>query len=236
MSIGKDVCELQNALGYNFKELAYLERAMTHSSYTNEQRTRGIKAESNERLEFLGDAILQAVISENLFSSYKKHREGSLTKMRQHLVCEATLARVAKKLSLGDYLIIGNGEETVGGRSKTKILADAAEALFAALYLDSKENGEYKKIILRLFEDEISASQNTSHTDYKTKLQQLVEQDGASTLEYKIVSEDGPEHQKVFTVVALVNNNEVGRGRATKVQAAQMEAAKMALALFGVTI
>lgn len=236
MSIGKDVYELQSILGYSFKELSYLEQAMTHSSYTNEKRTRGIRAESNERLEFLGDAVLQSVISEHLFSSYKKHREGSLTKMRQHLVCEATLAKIAKKLSLGDYLIIGNGEETLGGREKAKILADAAEALFAALYLDSKETGEYKKIILRLFEQEISDSKYAGKSDYKTKLQQLVEQDGMSTLEYKTVFEDGPEHKKVFTVVALVNNNEVGRGSASKVQSAQMEAARMALKLFGVTI
>ena len=236
MSIGKDVYELQNALGYTFKDLSYLEQAMTHSSYTNEQRTRGIKAESNERLEFLGDAVLGEVISEQLFTSCKKHREGSLTKMRQRLVCEATLAKIGKKLSLGEYLIIGHGEETVGGREKSKILADATEALFAAIYLDSKETGEYKKIILSLFEDELAAAQNTQSTDYKTMLQQLVEQDGGSVLEYKTVSEEGPEHKKTFTVVALVNNNEVGKGVASKVQAAQMKAAKAALELFGVTV
>lgn len=236
MSIGKDVLGLQDKLGYFFKDLSYLEQALTHSSYTNEKRTRGIRAESNERLEFLGDAILQAVISEHLFSSYKKHREGSLTKMRQRLVCEATLARVAGSLSLGEYLIIGNGEEALGGRAKAKILADAAEALFAALYLDSKESGEYKAIILRLFENEFATAMRAQSSDYKTMLQQLVEQDGTSILEYKTISEDGPEHKKTFTVVALVNNNEVGRGVASKVQAAQMEAAKVALALFGVTV
>lgn len=236
MSIGKDVYELQSILGYSFKDLSYLEQAMTHSSYTNEQRTRGIRAESNERLEFLGDAVLGAVISEYLFSSHKKHREGSLTKMRQKLVCETTLASIAKKLSLGEYLIIGNGEETVGGRGKEKILADAAEALFAALYLDSKETGEYKSIILELFRDEFARIQKSQTTDHKTMLQQLVEQDGTSVLEYRIISEDGPEHNKTFTVAALVNNNEVGRGKASKVQAAQKEAARVALALFGVTV
>lgn len=236
MSIGKDVLELQEALGYHFKDLSYLEQAMTHSSYTNEQRTRGIRAESNERLEFLGDAVLQLVISEHLFENYKKHREGALTKLRQGLVCEATLARIASKLSLGDYLIIGNGEETVGGREKAKILADAAEALFAAVYLDSSDTGEYRKVILELFEGELASAQSGGRADYKTMLQQLVEQDGTSVLEYKTVSEDGPEHQKTFTVIALVNNNEVGRGVAKKVQAAQMEAAQMALRLFGVII
>ena len=236
MSIGKDVLELQEALGYHFKDLSYLEQAMTHSSYTNEQRTRGIRAESNERLEFLGDAVLQLVISEHLFENYKKHREGALTKLRQGLVCEATLARIASKLSLGDYLIIGNGEETVGGREKAKILADAAEALFAAVYLDSSDTGEYRKVILELFEGELASAQSGGRADYKTMLQQLVEQDGTSVLEYKTVSEDGPEHQKTFTVIELVNNNEVGRGVAKKVQAAQMEAAQMALRLFGVII
>ncbi len=236
MSIGKDIFSLQGALGYSFRDISYLERAITHSSYTNEQRTRGIRAESNERLEFLGDAVLQTIISEHLFQNFKKHREGALTKMRQKLVCEATLARIAHKLSLGDYLNIGHGEETVGGRGKTKILADAMEAVIAAMHLDSKGDGAYKKTVLELFADEFKLVDNAQNTDYKTMLQQLVEKDGAALLEYKTILVSGPEHKKRFTVAAYVNNNEVGRGEAEKVQSAQMQAAKMALALFGVNV
>ena len=236
MSIGKDVLLLQDIMGYRFKDVSYLERALTHSSYTNEQRSRGIKAESNERLEFLGDSILGAVISEHLFLNFKKHREGALTKMRQRLVCEQTLAKIAERLELGSYIIIGHGEEAAGGRGKSKILADAMEAVIGAIYLDSAESGEYKSFILALFEEEFKLVDNAQNTDYKTMLQQLVEKDGASVLEYKTVATEGPEHKRRFTVVALVNNNEVGRGVAAKVQTAQMQAAKVALSLFGVIV
>lgn len=234
MSIGKDIIELQNALDYRFNDMSILGRALTHSSYTNEQRTRGIKAESNERLEFLGDAILQSIISEHLFENFKKHREGALTKMRQRLVCEETLARVASRIKLGEYLNIGHGEEVAGGRDKAKILADALEAVFAAIYLDCSDKSICSDIIINLFKSEFKLVDNAQNTDYKTMLQQLVEKDGASELEYKTVSEEGPEHRKKFTVVAYVNNNEVGRGVAAKVQSAQMQAAKVALELFGV--
>ena len=141
MAIGKDVLDLQNKILYHFHDLSYLDAALTHSSYTNEMRSKGIKAESNERLEFLGDAVLQLVISEHLFKNFSKHREGALTKMRQHLVCEKTLAKIAKKLSLGEYLNLGNGEELGDCRSRPKILADALEALIAAVYLDSVSSG-----------------------------------------------------------------------------------------------
>ena len=237
MALGRDALELQERLGYNFSDYTHLEASLTHSSYTNEMRQRGIKAESNERLEFLGDAVLEIVISEYLFSNFQKYREGALTKMRQQLVCERTLARVASRLSLGDYVNLGNGEESSDCRNLPKILADCLEALIAAIYLDSKAKGsdEYKTVILSLFEDEINGCL-LQRTDYKSRLQQLIEQDGSSILEYKIVSEEGPQHKRLFTVVALVNNNEVGKGSATTKKGAQMQAAKMALELFGVNI
>lgn len=237
MALGKDVLLLQEKLNYDFLDVSYLDVALTHSSYTNELRTRGMKAESNERLEFLGDAVLQLVISEYLFKYFSKHREGALTKMRQQLVCEKTLARIAKRLSLGQYINLGNGEEVGDLRNRPKILADALEALIAAVYLDSlaKGNDDYKKIVLSLFEEEIKIA-SSQKTDFKTMLQQLAEQDGMALLEYRVVSEEGPEHNKSFTVSAFINNNEVGRGSGKTKKLAEMQAAKMALKLFGVVL
>ena len=235
MALGKDVLELQDRISYSFKDLSYLDAALTHSSYTNQLRTRGMRAESNERLEFLGDAVLQLVVSERLFESYAKHREGSLTKMRQQLVCEKTLAKIAGRIDLGSYLNLGNGEELGDCRSRPKILADALEALIAAVYLDSLSQGkdDYRRVVWLLFEDEIKTS-SMHRTDYKTRLQQLAEQDGAAMLEYRVLFEQGPEHDKRFTVAAYINNNEVGRGFAKTKKLAEMQAAKVALKLFGV--
>ena len=237
MALGKDTLGLQDKLSYNFSDVSLLDAAVTHSSYTNEMRQKGMKALSNERLEFLGDAILQLVISEHLYKSFSNHREGALTKMRQQLVCEKTLAKIANKICLGEYLNLGNGEELSDLRKGAKVLADALEALIAAIYLDclAKESEEYKQIVLSLFADEIKSSIKKK-TDFKTRLQQLVEQDGTALLEYRIISEDGPEHNKSFTVAAFVNNNEVGRGSGRTKKLAEMQAAKMALKLFGVTL
>lgn len=237
MAIGKDVLELQGKISYDFADTSYLDVALTHSSYTNEMRTRGIKAMSNERLEFLGDAVLQLVISEYIYSNFSKYREGALTKMRQHLVCEKTLAKIALEINLGDYLNVGNGEESNDCRKRPKILADALEALIAAVYLDSldKKSDEYKQVILSLFGRVISES-SQQKTDFKTRLQQLAEQDGAALLEYRVLKEEGPEHQKSFTVAAYINNNEVGRGIGKTKKVAEMHAAKMALELFGVGV
>ena len=236
MAIGRDVLELQAIINYNFADISYLESAVTHASYTNEQRTRGILAEANERLEFLGDAVLQIVISEHLYSNYKRYREGALTKMRQQIVCESTLERIANKISLGEFLNIGHGEELTDCRRRPKILADALEAVIGAVYLDSTSSGgdAYKDLVLNLFADEINKSNEKN--DYKTMLQQLAEQDGASLLEYRIIEVTGPEHKKHFTIAAYVNNNEVGRGSAPTKKSAEMQAAKMALRLFGVNV
>ena len=235
MALGRDALELQDKIGYKFRDLSYLETALTHSSYTNEMRTRGIKAASNERLEFLGDAVLQLLISEYFYSNFQKYREGALTKMRQQIVCEKTLAKIAVKIDLGAYLNLGNGEEGSDCRRRPKILADALEALVAAVYLDSKAYGteEYIDVVHTLFNDEL-LSRAVQTTDYKSRLQQLAEQDGSAFLEYRVISEEGPEHNKIFTVIALVNNNQVGIGRATTKKKAEMAAAKMALSLFGV--
>lgn len=235
MSIGKEIIALQDAIGYEFSDIAYLENALTHSSYSNEQKSRGILLESNERLEFLGDAVLQSVISKYLYKNYKKYTEGTLTKMRQYLVCEKTLSKIAAEINLGDYLNLGKGEETNGCRQRPKVLADALEAVFAAVYLDSVDNPSvHESVLLELFSDTLSGLDDSFEGDYKTMLQQLVEKDGASELVYKVISEEGPEHNKRFTVVALINNNEVGSGKAKNKKDAEMQAAKVALKLFGI--
>ena len=235
MSIGKEIIALQDAIGYEFSDIAYLENALTHSSYSNEQKSRGILLESNERLEFLGDAVLQSVISKYLYKNYKKYTEGTLTKMRQYLVCEKTLSKIAAEIDLGDYLNLGKGEETNGCRQRPKVLADALEAVFAAIYLDSVNDPSiHETVLLTLFSDILSGLDYSFEGDYKTMLQQLVEKDGASELIYEVVSEEGPEHNKRFTVVALINNNEVGRGKAKNKKDAEMQAAKVALKLFGI--
>ena len=238
MAIGKDIFDLSDRIGYSFKDVSLLECALTHVSYTNEQRTRGIVAASNERLEFLGDAVLEIVISEYLYSNFSKYREGTLTKMRQQLVCEKTLCEIALEIDLGSYINLGNGEELTACRKRPKILADALEALIAAVYLDSLSQGTdaYRRIVMALFEDAIEDAAELKKTDYKTTLQQMTEQDGSSILEYVTVEENGPEHSKQFTVVAYINNNEVGRGSANTKKSAEMLAAKAALNLFGVKV
>ena len=238
MGIGKNIFDLEFKLGYKFREVSYLERAMTHLSYANEQRAKGINIIPNERLEFLGDAVIQIIISEYLYQNYRKHREGALTKMRQRLVCEKTLAKIAAELNLGDYINLGNGEETTNCRERPKILADTLEALVAAVYLDSKDvSGEIvRKVVLDLFAESLKTDSMQKRVDYKTMLQQLVEQDGTSTLEYQIIEETGPEHNKTFTVAALVNNNKVGEGKGRTKRQAEMQAAKVALKLFGLIV
>ena len=236
MAIGKEIIDLQNEIEYSFSDLAYLERALTHSSFSYEKRLRGINAPSNERLEFLGDAVLEIVISEYLFENFKALDEGDLTKMRQYLVCERSLAKIAKKISLGDYLNIGRGEEGLDLRSRPKVLADALEAVIAAVYLDSGSKDAAERMILKLFREEIANSKGKQNGDFKTMLQKIVEKDGDSILEYEVVREWGPEHKKSFEVVALINNNKVGKGVGTSKKSAEMAAAKEALLLLGIEI
>ncbi len=238
MSIGKNLFELYDVIGYVFSDVTYLENAMTHSSYANERKSRGISYPSNERLEFLGDAVLEIVISEYLYANFKSKSEGVLTKMRQYLVCEKTLASIAGKYNIGDYLNVGRGEELTDCRKRPKVLADALEALIGAVYLDSERFSKpgAREAVLKLFDEEIASCVDMQNKDYKTLLQQLVEKDGSATLEYVVISETGPEHDKLFTVEARVNNNIVGDGRATTKKDAEQRAARKALMLFGISI
>ncbi len=234
MAIGKSFEYLSSILGYTFNDSSILENALTHSSYSNEYKSRGLNLPSNERLEFLGDAVLEIVISEYLYDNYKAFGEGKLTRMRQQLVCERTLAKIASSINIGDYIHLGRGEET-DCRTRPKVLADTLEAVIGAVFVDCRAtNAEaYKSVIINLFMDEFSVAALSGNADYKTLLQQFIEKDGSALLEYVVVDESGPEHQKSFTVSAKVNNNVVGSGTAMNKKDAEMRAAKKALELFG---
>lgn len=235
MGIGKEFIELMEKLNYSFCDITYLQTALTHSSFSHEMKMKGIRATSNEELEFLGDAVLQLIISDELYTRYQHRGEGILTRMRQKLVCENTLASLAEGLSLGLYLNVGTGEESSDVRSRSKVLADAFEAVVAAIYLDSKQKGcpeEYRGVILGLFDKLIEDAFKGGAVDYKTLLQQFVEKNGDSVLKYEY-SEAGPDHEKIFTATAYINNNLVGKGEGQTKRAAEMKAAKAALSLFG---
>ncbi len=231
MGLGRDPIELEEKLGYRFSDSRLLVEAVTHSSYANEHRP----TPSNERLEFLGDAVLELTVSRRLYLSYPQYSEGDLTKLRQQLVCEETLAELAGELSLGDYLSVGKGEEASSSRTRPSILADAFEALIAAVDLDSRGTAT-EALVFRLFADKLKSCHQISATDYKTKLQQLVQQDGNEELRYEVVSVVGPEHDKLFEVEAYINSNAVGRGSGRSKRDAEQSAAREALLLFGVRL
>lgn len=235
MGIGCEFTDLMNVIGYDFHDVNLLQTALTHSSYTNEMKLRGFRAESNEALEFLGDAVLQIVISEHLYDKYSKRGEGVLTRLRQNIVCESALARIADYIQLGKYLNVGTSEENLDIRSKQKVLADALEALIAAIYMDDRTYSSgirYPGVILSLFDTEISGAVKRGNNDYKTLLQNFVEKNEGSILRY-VIMESGPQHQKKFYAEAYINNNKVGEGQGNTKRSAEMQAAKEALKLFG---
>lgn len=234
MAFGRNIEELTLYTGYKFKNIDYLMTALTHSSYTNECR-KDTAIVCNERMEFLGDAVLQIIISEYLYKEYPDSAEGFLTKLRQHLVCEETLAKLARKISLGEFLILGKGEDQNGGRTHDSILADAFEAYLAAVYLDMGCDVSFLDVFLiALMKDELAECEKTRGGDYKTKLQQLVQQDGKEQLKYVVTAERGPDHNKTFEVDAMLNSNVVGHGVGRSKREAEQAAARAALKLFGV--
>ena len=235
MGIGKDLLELMKTIEYTFSDASHLEIALTHTSYSNEMKKKGFRAQSNEAYEFMGDAVLELIISEELFNGTPKN-EGIMTKQRQSLVCEGTLARIAKSISLGDYLNIGTSEENTDLRNRDKILADSLEALICAIYFDSRDSyglSVCREVVKRLYKDEIKRVSNSASSDYKSMLQQFVEQNSGSVLVYEY-EDSGPEHEKKFTAVAFINNNPVGRGEGKTKRTAETAAAKSALKLFGI--
>ncbi len=229
------ISKLEAAIGYTFKNKEYLITALTHSSHSNEQRAKGLPAVCNERLEFLGDSILSMITSEYIYSKYPTTPEGDLSKLRAEAVEGDSEKEYSKKLGVGDFLLLGKGEELSGGRTKKKLLEDAFEAIVAAIYLD----GGYemaKKFVLPFIISKLEGSViDNDSTDYKTKLQILIQKEGPGEhLEYRTVSEYGPDHNKTFEVEVKLNSNIIGHGTGPSIKHAEKAAAKDALRLFGI--
>lgn len=217
--------DLEAALGYKFQNITLLQNALTHSSYANERWHNSLL--SNERLEFLGDSILGMAVAAYLYHHFPDRPEGDLTRMRADMVCEASLAVIANRLNLGQHLLLGHGEERFGGRSRASILADAVESVIAAAYLDGGIDAA-KGIITRFVLCNVPATK-LQNVDYKTSLQELVQQKKNQTLCYRMVGESGPDHDKVFTAQVLLNDNVVGEGTGSSKKRAEQDAARAAL-------
>ena len=220
-----DLKEFQKIIGYNFKNEQMLKQALTHSSYANEKRLK--KLSDNERLEFLGDAVLELTSSEFLFANYQNKTEGQLTKLRASIVCEPTLAICANEINLGVYLLLGRGEDQTGGRTRKSILSDALEAVIGAIYLDGGF-ANAKEFVLKYVLKDIEHKQ--LFYDSKTILQEVVQGEHGQ-LSYRLIEESGPDHNKTFTVGVLIGDKQVSTGVGPTKKAAEQEAAYRALLL-----
>jgi len=223
----KKISEFQKNIGYQFKQEALLRQALTHSSYAHEKNLKELM--DNERLEFLGDAVLEVVSSEFLFKNHPEMNEGQMTKLRASLVCEQSLAACARQLDLGSFLLLGNGEDLTGGRERDSILSDAWEAIIGAMYLDGGFTSA-KEFILKYVLTDIEHKK--LFYDSKTMLQELIQNKYKQSLHYVLLSEEGPDHNKTFTVQAYMDDTplETGRGRTKK--AAEQNAAYRSLLKF----
>ena len=219
--------ELEKKLNYTFRDPGLLGEALSHSSYANEHRSAGLR--SNERLEFLGDSVLGFVTAEFLFLQHPDLPEGDLTRIRAALVCEQSLYEVARKLDLGRYLKLGRGEEAGGGRERTSILADATEAVFAAVYLDGGIGAASTLIHRVLLDAEKEEVVEERRRDYKTALQELVQRQADQVLTYRMIGDEGPDHDKTFLAEVLLNGTQVGTGSGHSKKEAEQSAAKAAL-------
>lgn len=222
-----DITDLQEILGVTFNKPSLLEQALVHSSYVNENPA--FVSGHNERLEFLGDAVLGFIVAEKLYQDFPDLSEGEMTKLRSVLVRRETLARVAKAVRLGDFLYLGKGEEASGGQDKTANLAGALEAVIAATFLDQGAAAA-RNFVLRLLSEELArvVSQGMA-VDYKSQLQELMQSRYQSTPVYRLVEEVGPDHDKRFTVEVMAGNTVLGRGTGKNKKSAETEAARSAL-------
>lgn len=220
--------ELEERLGYGFRDSRYLENALTHSSYANERE--GLH--SNERLEFLGDAVLGFCAAKNICRLYPDMPEGEMTRLRAELVCEASLHAVACALDLGRYIRLGRNEEYNGGRERVSILADAVEAIIAAIYLDGGLEPAERFIEERILKD-IEAGRRPVRTDYKTQLQELLQRKGGAAPTYAIIGESGPDHNKSFTARVALHDGAFADGTGRSKKEAEQAAAHAALTLLG---
>ncbi len=226
---------LEGLLGYKFKNKEHIIRALTHTSYVNEVKAHDTAVQSNERLEFLGDSVLSVVVSRYLYTRFDLP-EGDMTRIRSEVVCEKALAKYARVLTLGEHLLLGKGEEKNNGRQNKSITADAFEAVLAAMFLDAGDEGfdVADRLVLPFVSaeiDEILKKGNVN--DYKTRLQTFIQQSGDDRLEYVVVDEQGPAHEKIFTIEARLNSNIIGRGVGSSKRKAEQNAAREALILFG---
>ena len=222
----KSLYDLQKKLKYKFKNPELLKAALTHSSYANENRRSG--AASNERLEFLGDSVLGMTVASIIFNGRPDMPEGQMTRLRAELVCEKSLAALAVSFGIGECLLLGHGEEKSGGRERPSILADSVEAILAAMYLD----GGFKPV-MRLISERLAPHASLAgfeNTDYKTSLQEMIQEKAGRTLTYHITGESGPDHMKSYTVEVRLNGTSVGKGTGRSKKEAEQEAARAALA------
>ena len=218
--------EIEKKIEYNFQSRELLFTAMIHSSYANENRNLGMQC--NERLEFLGDSVLGLVVARHLFTQCPDMPEGRMTRMRAELVCEQSLFGVAQRLELGEYIMLGKGEELTGGRERQSILADCVEALIAAIYLDGGMDIA-SAFIHRMILDGFDHKKNGKTGDYKTELQELIQRKNGQILAYEMAGESGPDHCKTFTARVTLNGVSIGEGAGHSKKEAEQSAAKCAL-------
>ncbi len=233
MSQNKENVELsqfEENIHYHFQDISLLEEALSHSSYANEHSGEGYPC--NERLEFLGDSVLSIVVSDFLFWRYPDLPEGELTKIRASTVCEKALFSYASEICLGDFLLLGHGEEHAGGRRRPSLLADAFEAVIAAIYIDGGMEPA-KKHIMRFIPQDPAQKENVEFHDYKTKLQEIIQKNPDEQLKYILIGEEGPAHNRAFTVEVRLNSNVIGRGVGRSKKRAEQMAAREALQLMG---
>lgn len=231
--------QLQERIGYRFHNIHYLKQALTHSSYANETGAHNHHLLCNERLEFLGDSVLSLVTSDYLYRTFPNLPEGDLTRMRAATVCEEALASYSRKLGLGDFLLLGKGERNTGGADKPAVIADAFEAILAAIYLDATGGNEGMRAVsaflLPFIEEAVKNLPDAGgyHADSKSRLQEFVQKDKGQP-EYRLVDESGPDHNKTFVVEVYLDSNCIGRGTGHSKKTAEQAAARDALSLFGI--
>ena len=221
--------KLEEEIDYKFKDVKLLLHALSHSSYANEKRHNG---GSNERLEFLGDAVLSIVVSDYIYRNCPKLPEGELSKLRAALVCEKSLCRFSAALGVGDYLRLSKGEKNLRGNERPSILADAFEALLAAVYLDGGMEAA-KKHVMRFMPKDMGNGRKLIFSDFKTVLQEIVQKNPEEKVEYVLIGEEGPDHNKIFIVEVCLNGQVIGKGRGRSKKDAEQLAAKEALELMG---
>ena len=225
----ENIVKFEENIRYKFKDRKLLINALSHSSYANERKNPN---GSNERLEFLGDSVLSVVVSDYLYKHLDSVAEGDLTKLRASLVCEKSLHVFAQQIELGKFILLGKGEENTGGRERPSILADAFEAVIAAIYLDGGMEAA-RKHILRFIPENPTSGTKMAFGDFKTVLQEIVQKNPEEKVEYVLIGEEGPDHNKRFVVEVMLNSQVIGKGKGRSKKDAEQLAAKEALELMG---